>query len=168
MFTKSKSGKYFDISSDIGLGDAQISRGIAIGDVDNDGDLDFVVANQWQDSYFYENKRKGVDDFLLLKVRQPLSGSLGAVQLNPKEPIATRPAIGAVVSLYVDHKLVQKSFVDGGNGHSGVNSKDVFFGLSASAKEIWAEIHFTDKKGKRSSVKTQLDNGVNTIILPNQ
>jgi hypothetical protein len=168
MFTKSKSGKYFDISSDIGLGDAQISRGIAIGDVDNDGDLDFVVANQWQDSYFYENKRKGVDDFLLLKVRQSLSGSLGAVQLNPKAPIATRPAIGAVVSLYVDHKLVQKSFVDGGNGHSGVNSKDVFFGLPASAKEIWAEIHFTDKKGKRSSVKTQLDNGVNTIILPNQ
>lgn len=167
FFVKSKSGRFFDLAAEIGIGDNQISRGIAIGDVDNDGDLDFIVANQWEDSFFYENKRRSKNDFMLLKILRPLAETASALQLNPTQKTAVQPAIGAIVNLYEGDKLIGKNFVDGGNGHSGVNSKDVFFGLPDSKKEIHAEILYIDKKGKKSSVKIQLKRGVNTIILPN-
>jgi len=164
FFVKSKSGRFFDIAEDIGIADNQISRGIAIGDVDNDGDLDFVVANQWEDSYFYENKHKRKNDFLLLKIFHPAGHS--ELKVDPAEKMHLQPAIGAIVNLYEGKKLLQKSFVDGGNGHSGVNSKDVFFGFKDSAKELYTEILYLDKKGKKRSVKIQLNSGVHTIILP--
>lgn len=167
FFVKSKSGKFFDLATEIGIGDNHISRGIAIGDVDNDGDLDFVVANQWDDSYFYENTHWPKNDFMLLKIFHPIAQPPSTLPLNPTTKIAVRPAIGAIVSLYESGRLIGKSFVDGGNGHSGRNSKDVFFGLPASAKEIYAEVLYIDNKGKKRDEKIQLNKGVNTIILPN-
>ena len=69
---KSKSGKYFDLAADVGVGENQITRGIAIADVDHDGDLDFATADQWMPSHLYRNDYAGKNSFLGLTLLFPV------------------------------------------------------------------------------------------------
>ena len=39
---RAASGRYYDVAAEVGLGDSQNTRGIAIADVNGDGRLDFV------------------------------------------------------------------------------------------------------------------------------
>jgi hypothetical protein len=45
-----------------------VGRGIAIADVDGDGRLDFVAANQWGPSYFFKNESPSSNAFLGLRL----------------------------------------------------------------------------------------------------
>jgi hypothetical protein len=80
-----------------------VSRGIAIADVDGDGRLDFVCANQWGPSYFFKNESPQAGAFLGLRLVQG-KGS---------------PAIGAVATVNLADGRKVGSQVDGGSGHSG-------------------------------------------------
>jgi len=156
FFVRSASGQFYDLAAELGMDDTQISRGISVGDLDYDGDLDFVVANQWETSYYYQNNYKGKNGFIGLRVLLPVNDS------------CLRPAIGAIVRLYEGTQLKQTSFVDGGNGHSGRNTTDIFFGLkNATTQHMHLEIQYLDNSGKSQQQVFAAKEGWNTITLSN-
>jgi len=86
FFVRDRHGRYHDIAALIGLGGAVVTRGIASADVDGDGDLDFVLANQGEDSTFYRNDAARRQDFLGLNMLLP------AAQGRAPRPSAPRRA----------------------------------------------------------------------------
>ena len=153
FFVRAASGRYFDVAPELGMGDPQVSRGIAIADVDGDGRLDFAVANQWETSYFYRNRSPRPGAFLGLDLRLP-AGS------------GTRPAVGAaaVVHLPDGRRLVGQ--VDGGNGHSGKRAPALHFGLGRllAATSLAVDLAWRDAAGiHRQTVA--LRPGWHTLLL---
>jgi len=54
-FFRNEAGRFVDATEETGLGDPGYGMGLAVGDADNDGDLDVYVANYGQDR-FYTNQ----------------------------------------------------------------------------------------------------------------
>lgn len=71
-------GQYYVVATEMGMGESHISRGIAIPDVDGDGRLDYAVANQWEDSWFYRNRSPYAGSFLGLHIRRGKVSVIGA------------------------------------------------------------------------------------------
>lgn len=151
FFVQGPDGRYQDVAARLGLAEPMVSRGIAIADVDGDGRLDFVTANQWGPSYFFKNESPKPGAFLGLRLRYP-DGS---------------PAIGAVarVNLRDGRRLMAQ--VDGGNGHSGRRSPDVHFGLGdwEKAKGVSAEIRWRARDGKIQRRTLELAPGWHNVEL---
>ncbi len=124
FFVRAASGRYFDIAADLGMGDTQISRGIAVGDIDGDGRLDFVVANQWGDSYVFHNLSPAVGSFLGLDLRLPVTAGAD----GPGARLG-RPAVGAAATVTLPDGRRLSAQVDGGSGHSGKRAPILHFGL---------------------------------------
>ncbi|MFM7787540.1 MAG: ASPIC/UnbV domain-containing protein, partial [Microcystis panniformis] len=122
---RGKDGRYYDLASQLSLDDPSVTRGIATADVDGDGDLDFVVANQWETSYFYRNDSPNIGQSLELELLNP------ALSPNPSSEKGKMaiPAIGAAVKVSLPDGSQLVAQVDGGNGHSGVRSPVLHFGL---------------------------------------
>jgi hypothetical protein len=152
FFVLGADGRYHNIGPEIGLGEPTVSRGIAIADVDGDGRLDFVTANQWGPSHFFKNQSPDAGAFLGLRLVQP-NGS---------------PAIGAVARVNLrggSHKGIGQ--VDGGNGHSGRRSSDIHFGLGdwARTKPVPVEIQWRDSDGTARQKRLELIPGWHAIRL---
>jgi hypothetical protein len=152
FFVRGADGKYHDIAPQLNLAEPTVSRGIATADIDGDGRLDFVTANQWGPSYFFKNEAPNPGAFLGLRLLRP-NGS---------------PAIGAVVSVNLSEarKLVMQ--VDGGNGHSGRRSPELHFGLGVWEKSnaVDVEIKWRGTAGAIQERKLRLAPGWHTIQLP--
>jgi hypothetical protein len=163
FFVRAASGRYFDIARELGMGDAQISRGIAIGDVDGDGRLDFAVANQWGDSYLFHNRSPAVGSFLGLDLRLPVTTGLD----GPGARLG-RPAVGAaaVVHLPDGRRLVGQ--VDGGSGHSGKRAPMLHFGLGrlgAAVAPLAVDVRWRDAAGVLRSRTLHLAPGWHRVML---
>jgi hypothetical protein len=169
FFVRAKSGRYFDLAREIGLGEIQVSRGIATADVDADGDLDFAVANQFEDSYLYVNRSPRPGSFLGLRLLLPAGeGSGEGLRVAPglAPEVKGRPAIGAraVVHLAGGRRLTAQ--VDGGNGHSGDRSPDLHFGLGQAGREpVLVDLAWRDARGKVHEKTLRLAAGWHTILL---
>jgi hypothetical protein len=117
LFAQGSDGRFVEVGAMAGFDQAVVSRGIALGDVDGDGDLDVAVANQWAPPAFYRNDSPA------------LGGSLGLRLLLPTAGGGWRPAIGAQATLHRNDGRVLVEQVDGGSGHSGKRSPELLFGL---------------------------------------
>lgn len=152
FFVRSASGRYYDLGKELGLATPSVTRGIATADVDGDGDLDFAVANQWETSYFYRNDSPHPGKFLGLRLLHERFGS----------PVV---GAGATVNLPNGQKLVAQ--VDGGNGHSGVRSQEIHFGLGQLSDEtsVLVELHWRDVSGQVHEQSLSLSPGWHRVFL---
>jgi hypothetical protein len=179
FLVRAGSGRYVDLSREVGLDRPQVSRGIATADVDGDGDLDFAVANQWERSYFYRNDSPGGNGFLGIRLLLPLHrGEPARTQVLEGRPADLaldrpahrgkgRPAIGASVSIVLPDGSRQTALVDGGNGHSGKRSPEILFGLGKVGPDVIlpVEVHFRDPAGEVRRETLRLAPGWHTVVL---
>ncbi|AGL16745.1 CRTAC1 family protein [Actinoplanes sp. N902-109] len=157
--------RYVDLAGSLGLADPTPSRGIAVADVDGNGSQDFAVARQWGAPQFFRNNHPTGSDFLGLRLYRPVpSGSATAAA----GPIGT-PAYGAQVRITTADGKVQVAQLDGGGGHSGKRSFDVFFGLGhAGAQPVRAELSWRDLTGTTHTQQLGLTAGWHTLVLDSQ
>jgi hypothetical protein len=162
FFVRAASGRYFDVASEIGLGDTQISRGIAVGDVDGDGRLDFVVANQWGDSFLFHNLSPNVGTFLGLDLRLPVTTGLD----GPGARLG-RPAVGAAATVYLPDGRRLVAQVDGGSGHSGKRAPTLHFGLGrlAAGTPLRVAVRWRDAGGSLRRRTMWLAPGWHRVML---
>lgn len=170
FYVRAGDGRFYDLGAAIGIANEEVSRGIATADIDGDGDLDFAVANQWATSYLYRNERPARKDFLGLRLLHPIeaSGSTSLHSGSRSPDIAARPAVGAVARVSRPDGGWSVAEVDGGNGHSGVRSPELHFGLGADATDsaLHVEVAYRDRHGHPAQIEVDLKPGWHNIYLP--
>ncbi|MGB6691967.1 MAG: CRTAC1 family protein [Terracidiphilus sp.] len=111
-------GKFIDVAQAVGATDVYDGRSVALADLENNGALDIVVANQRGPLLVYRNTVAPENDWIEF--------SLEGTKSN-------RSAIGAEITLYWDGKE-QLQQVSGGNGFASQNDRRLHFGLGENAK----------------------------------
>jgi len=69
----------FEHDTDPLVGDIEVSRGLATGDIDNDGDLDVVITNTAGRVRIYRNQAPGTGHWLLVRATLPEQGGRSAM-----------------------------------------------------------------------------------------
>jgi hypothetical protein len=171
FFVPSANGRYVDLSHDLGLDDPQVTRGISTADVDGDGLLDFAVANQWEDSFFYHNQTVTLNNFLQLYLLLPTNGDVAAATRvfpgHPSRDLRGRYAIGATARLHLPDGRLMVQQVDVSNGHSGKRGPELHFGLGQLPKSapIAVDLSWRDANGTIHRQTLHLISGLHTILL---
>jgi hypothetical protein len=169
FFVRDANGRFQNINVEVGLDQPMVSRGIALADVDGDGRLDFALANQWQQSYFYHNQAPKAGQFLGLHLLLPLEkGSpLRSRAGHPGRDFWGRPAIGTSAVVHLSDKRILAAQVDGGAGHSGKRSPDLHFGLGDwnAGKLLKVDLRWRDPGGEIRQQTIELTPGWHTVLL---
>jgi len=158
---RSAGGAYVDIARELHLEPTDtpyVTRGIAIADVDGDGDLDYFIANQWSPFVYYRNDSPRSGAFL---------GVRPFVVSHTAAGIVRRPAIGATVIVHPPDGRTLVTIVDGGNGHTGRRSADAHIGLGRvdADQSLPVEIIWRDLSGRRN-MQLALRPGWHNVDLP--
>ncbi len=151
FFARDAAGHFWNIAGPLGLADPMVTRGLAVADVDGDGRLDFVCANQWGPSYLMKNNGQGSGAFLGLRLKRG----------------AGSPVIGAQAKVRLPDGRVLVGQVDGGNGHSGRRSPELHFGLGtfSSPTKVPTDLRWRDENGKIREQTVTLAPGWHTLWL---
>jgi enediyne biosynthesis protein E4 len=174
FFVRASDGRYHDLADRVGLGTPMLGRGIATADVDGDGRLDFAVANQWANSFFFRNVAPRPGGFIGLHLRLPIGpGSDVPTVVHPGHPQSesdgpSRPAIGATATVHRPDGRQLIAEVDGGNGHSGQRAPDLHFGLGdiPSPAPLRVDLRWRDVNGRVRSETLSLEpNRWHTVTL---
>ncbi|NES30239.1 RNA-binding protein [Micromonospora terminaliae] len=155
-------GRYVNLSAKLGLDVPIPTRGVAVADTDGDGGQEFAIARQWGAPAFYRNTSPERGAFLGLRLHRPASaGAAGG-------PVGT-PAYGAKVLVTTADGHRQVAQLDGGGGHSGKRSFDVFFGLGDQGSQpVSAEISWRDLQGTAHVQTVDLAAGWHDLMLTDQ
>ncbi|MEV6520937.1 CRTAC1 family protein [Longispora sp. NPDC051575] len=158
FWVREANGRYANLTSELGM-DAPIpTRGIAVADTSGDGSQDFAVARQWGPPVFYCNMNPGRSNFLGLRLHRPADGAA------PGAPGS--PAYGAQVRIRTADGRTQIAQLDGGGGHSGKRSFDVYFGLGqAGDKPVAADLTWRDLNGATHTQALDLAAGWHDFML---
>lgn len=121
-------GQFFDLSSQGGPGisDVHSSRGLAVGDLDNDGDEEVVIVNMGEPPSLLKNYAAGGNSLL---IRAVTSG---------RDAIGARIMVSAGISKQVDE-------VRSGGSYISQNDLRLHFGLGKAAKAD-ISVHWLDGK----------------------
>lgn len=169
FFVRGSDGRFYDLAPEIGIDLPQVTRGLAIGDINGDGRLDFIAANQWETSYAYINEGAKGKSFLGLHVLTPIVANkeVKVSAGHPAQEMIARPAIGAQVTVRLPNGKTLVSQVDGGSGHSGKRSPDIHFGLGdiKPDQKITVEIRYRASSTFARTETLQLTPGWHTVVL---
>ncbi|OKI69699.1 CRTAC1 family protein [Micromonospora sp. CB01531] len=167
FFAKGRDGRYVDLAGELGLAIPVPTRGIATGDADGDGRLDFAVARQWDEPVFYHNDSPSVGAFLGLRLTH--EPAAGAGQTSAGRPVTGSPAVGAQVTVTTSDGRTFITRVDGGSGHSGKRSNEAHIGLGKDASgPVSVQLNWRDRDGRSHEQKLQLSPGWHDIQLGSQ
>ncbi len=170
FYTRGEGGGYHDISAQLDIGQPYVSRGVATTDVDGDGDLDLLYANQWEPSVMLLNKHAGANRFLGLHLVLSSSASMDSTQISsgsPAHPNSTWPAVGATAIITLPDGTQKIGRVDGGSGHSGDSAKTIHFGLGVLPvdAELKVELRWRDRGGHLRTHTFSATPGWHTAVL---
>lgn len=168
LFLRRDGTRFHDVSAQVGTGQPQVTRGLAIADVDGDGLLDYAAANQWSPSTFYRNVTVGAGQFVGLHILFAPGMGNGTVAVHrghPRTPGSS--AVGAAVEIQLPGGSRAVAQVDGGNGHSGKRSPDVHVGLGQMAAGDTVRIQVSWRARDTVHRTTlHLQPGWHTVTLP--
>lgn len=154
FFVRDRGGRFVDVAERLGIRNAGPSRGIAVGDVDHDGRVDAILANQWSRSQLLHNTAAPAP-YLGLRLLLP------AATAAPARP---RPAIGAAVTVTRSDGTVLRGQLYPANGHTGVNSPELLFGLGPAAGPVEVTVAWRGRSGSHTTTRT-LSPGWHDIVL---
>ena len=126
MLFRNVQGKFRDVSETQGdfFAKPSVGRGLALGDYDNDGDLDVLVSNNGQAGELVRNDRSEGHHWLAL--------SLQGVRSN-------RDGIGSRITVAAGGRA-QHAQATGGTSYLSSSDRRIFFGLGSQAKADLVEI----------------------------
>jgi hypothetical protein len=149
FWARDPGGTFFDIADKVGASYPDNTRALAFGDIDADGKLDALVANQWEDSQVLRNTAAAGQSANLSLVRPGRAGGEIA-------------AIGAKVELR-HPQAPQQSQLYPANGHTGVSAPQTHLALPGGAP---AEATVTWREGPVTHHATiQVQPGHRTVLL---
>ncbi|MPZ00558.1 MAG: hypothetical protein GEU97_21800 [Actinophytocola sp.] len=116
LWTRADDGRYYDVASELDIVQPHLSRGVALSDVDGDGALDALVANQWENSVLLRNRTPHAGDAAYLRLLRP--GAAGGWV----------DVIGAEVTHEIDGAKKRAQLYPA-NGHAGASGPEVQLAL---------------------------------------
>ncbi|PYQ15634.1 MAG: CRTAC1 family protein [Acidobacteria bacterium] len=128
-------GTFDEVSAEFGpvLTEERVSRGLAVGDLDNDGRLDVVVNDLDGGAQVLHNELEGAGHWLLVK----LKGKGGNTD-----------ALGAVVTVRAGGRRLMR-LVRSGTGYLSQDDMRAHFGLGAAAQADSIEVRWPDGTSSR-------------------
>jgi len=160
FYVKGPDGRYTNLSAALGLDVPVPTRGIATGDADGDGKLDFAVARQWDQPAFYHNESGSAGAFLGLRLTDEIPAVEGT------RPAPGLPAVGTQVTVTTPDGHIHVARVDGGSGHSGKRSNEVHIGLGKDVTgPVQVHLKWRDRSGQIHEQNLTLTPGWHSVQL---
>ncbi|WP_414641841.1 CRTAC1 family protein [Actinocrinis sp.] len=172
FYARNSSSTYVNVALPLGLAVQTPTRGVATGDTQGNGVMDFAIARQWGPPAFYANQSPNQGNYVDLELYRPsvdaasTTGTSTTSAATPDLANIGTPAYGATVTLTTPEGS-QISKLDGGGGHDSYRSFDVHFGLGKYSGPATAKIEWRDSTGTLHTQTFTLMPGTHSFMLTN-